>query len=299
MSFGDGLKQHLPAPVTRAVRAGKREAKGLLLVPPVTRSAMAGAPVSMRWKRDAIWTQSRLVRAHSNEPCRARVGDFELKSFSSDQLAFLHREIFIELSYYFRASRPDPLIVDGGSNIGVSVAFFKTLYPGARVLAFEPAERAYGLLERNVGAVPGVELHRVALGRENGIVSFYEREDEPASLMQSTRPERLRTDRTASVEQRQLSGFIAGDVDLVKLDVEGAEDGILEDLAESGAIERVQQLIVEYHHQLDPDRDSVGAFLERLRGLGFSYQLSAEDPPRLRSTLTPRAQDVMVHAFRR
>ncbi len=298
MSFSDGLKQHLPAPVTSVVRAGKREAKGLLLSPPRTRSALADAPVSAQWKRDAIRTQSRLVRFHSDAPCRVRIGDFELESFSSDRLAFLHREIFIELSYYFCASRPEPLIVDGGSNIGVSVAFFKTLYPSARVLAFEPAERAYGLLERNVGTVPGVELHRVALGRDNGVVSFYEREDDPASLVQSTRPERLSTDRTASVEQRRLSEFLDGDVDLVKLDLEGAEGAVLEDLADSGAIARVRQLIVEYHHQLNPERDSVGAFLERLRGFGFHYHLTAHEPLRWRDSTAPRAQDVLVHAFR-
>jgi FkbM family methyltransferase len=181
----------------------------------------------------------------------------------------------------------------------LSVIFFKALYPDAHVLAFEPAEQAYELLSRNASALPGVELHRLALGRENAVVSFYGERDDYASFRQSTRPERPSAPVQTSVEQRRLSEFLDGQVDLVKLDIEGAEEDVLAELAESGAIKRVQQLIVEYHHQLDPDRDAVGAFLERLRALGFHYQLSARERIEHRDPLEPAFQDVLVHANRR
>lgn len=299
VSLRDSLKQHLPTPAWHALRAGKREAKALLFVARRTRSALTDAPVPAKWTWEAVQTQVRLARSHSDGPCRVRIAGFEVASLSADQLAFLHQEIFVELAYYFRTARPDPLIVDGGSNIGVSVIFFKTLYPDARVLAFEPAERAYELLSRNAGALPGVELHRVALGRENAVVSFYGEQDDPTWLRQSTRPERPSAPRQTRVEQRRLSEFLDGEVDLLKLDIEGAEEEVVGELAESGAMERVQQLIVEYHHQLDPDRDSIGAFLERLRALGFHYQLSARERIKDRDTLKPRFQDVLVHAYRR
>jgi FkbM family methyltransferase len=277
-------------------RRARRELRAVLVTPVETHHALRDAPVTSRWKSRALKTQMRLTRA--NGPCRVGIGDFEIESLSAKWLASLHREIFIDLSYYFRASRPAPVIVDGGSNIGVSVAFFKTLYPDARVIAFEPAQRAFELLERNVGSAPGVELHRFALGRSDAPVTFYE-SDDPGLLRQSTRAERLHGTASTSVEQRRLSEFISGDLDLVKLDVEGAESDVIEDLAESGAIEHVQQLVVEYHHQIDPDRDSIGAFLERLRELGFYFQLSAHERVAYRNSPSPKFQDILVHAYRR
>jgi len=283
--------------VSSVLRPIKRAVKAFLVTPATTIQALRGAPVSASWKANAMRTQVRLTRSHADVPCRVRIGNFSISSLSSDSLTFLHREIFVDLAYYFSTSRTTPVIIDGGSNIGVSIAFFKTLYPDARVLAFEPAPRAFELLQKNVGGVPGVELHRAALGRSNSTVTFYEHDDE-WMLRQSTRPERLTVDSETTVEQRRLSDFVTEPVDMVKLDVEGAEADVLDDLAESGAIEQVQQLIVEYHHQLDPDRDSLGVFLERLRALGFHFQLSARERVIYRTSFKPKFQDVLVHAYR-
>jgi FkbM family methyltransferase len=271
----------------------------LLQTARATRRLLAGAPVPEGWTREAVKTQLRLAAGRVERAdglVTVPVGDFHVTGFSVDSLAFLHHEIFVKLGYYFRADRAAPLVVDGGSNIGMSVLFFKALYPDARVLAFEPAAPAHELLVRNVEAneLRGVEIERAALGRKDGDVSFYEDATDPATFRMSTRRERLAGTQT-TVRQRRLSDLISDDVDLLKLDVEGAEDDVLADLSDSGAIARVRQLVVEYHHHLDPERDFVDGFLAKLRQQGFRYQLSASEPP---ATLEPQFQDVLVHAFR-
>jgi len=291
------LERRIPRRAWLAARAVKREAKAILVIPPTTLHALRDAPVPPGWRSGAIKTQVHLTRFHSDVPCRIRIGGFDIVSPSADSLAFLHREIFVNLVYYFRAAGNAPVIIDGGGNIGMSIVFFKTLYPKARVLAFEPAERTFALLETNVAGIPGVELHRAALGPDNAVVPFYECDD-PGLLRQSTSPQRLSRARETLVEQRRLSEFVTGSVDLLKLDVEGAESRVIDELAQSGAIERIQQLIVEYHHQLDPDEDSIGTFLEQLRALGFRFQLSAKEQVKYRDSLKPRFQDVLVHAYR-
>lgn len=267
-----------------------------------TRHLLAGAPVPNWWTRAAVETQARLAAgrvAREDGLVRVRVGEFDVAGFSVSSLAYLHQEIFVKLAYFFRAGRPDPVIVDGGSNIGMSVLFFNALYPEARVLAFEPAARAYALLERNVkeNQLHDVATHRAALGRTSGSVTFYEDPNDAATFRMSTRSGRLEGTGT-EVEQRRLSELLDGNVDLVKLDVEGAEEDVLADLADSGALERVEQLIVEYHHQLDPAADFLGAFLERLRRHGFNYQVSAEQRLRARAEGASEFQDVLVHARR-
>ncbi|MDX6400972.1 MAG: hypothetical protein QOF27_1578, partial [Gaiellaceae bacterium] len=140
-------------------------------------------------------------------------------------------------------------------------------------------------------------VERAALGTEDGEVLFYEDRDDPATLRMSTRAERLPG--TASpVPQRRLSQLLGEDVDLLKLDVEGAEDDVLADLVDSNAVSRIRQLVVEYHHQLDPSRDLLGAFLERLRQQGFGYQVSARSPVASRAAAQPAFQDVLVYARR-
>ena len=267
-----------------------------------TRRALAGAPVPDGWVGDAVKTQLRLAAGRvrrENGIVRVPIAGFDVAGFSVSSLAYLHREIFVELEYWFRAQRSDPFIVDGGSNIGMSVLFFKALYPAARVIAFEPARPAHELLKRNVEAnrLSDVEVYHAALGRTNGEVQLYEDPGDPATFRMSTRRCRIDGSPTA-VAGRRLSDFVDADVDLVKLDVEGAEDDVLSDLVASGAIARVGQLIVEYHHQLDPTRDFLGAFLERLREQGFSYHVSAREQIAKRATVEPEFQDVLVHAFR-
>jgi FkbM family methyltransferase len=263
---------------------------------------LAGAPVPDGWTRNAAATQMRLASGrvrNENGLVHVRVGDFDVAGFSISSLAFLHNEIFVKLAYYFRARRSDPFVVDGGSNIGMSVLFFKALYPDARILAFEPAEPAHRLLVANVegNRLADVEVHRAALGRENGAVPFYEDPDDPATFRMSTRRERIPGGET-TVDQRRLSAFVDEEVDLLKLDIEGAEDDVLDELIESGAIVHVDQLVAEYHHHLDPTRDFLGGFLERLRSQRFSYQISAQERVKTRADVAPRFQDVLVYARR-
>jgi FkbM family methyltransferase len=267
-----------------------------------TRRALSNTPVPGRWAREAVKTQLRLAAGRVGRDdglVQVKVGRFDVTGFSISSLAHLHREIFVDLQYYFNTQVRDPFIVDGGSNIGMSVLFFKALYPDARVLAFEPAQPAHQLLLRNIeqNGLGGIEVRRAALGREAGEVQFFEDPDDPATFRMSTRPGRIEGT-ASSVPQQRLSELLKADVDLLKLDVEGAEDDVLAELVESGAISRVGQLVVEYHHYLDPERDFLGAFLERLREQGFRYQVSAQERVKNRVDPRPAFQDVLVHAYR-
>lgn len=64
------------------------------------------------------------------------------------------------------------------------------------------------------------------------------KEDEPGSLLMSTIASRT-IGREIRVEAKRLSSFINGRVDLLKLDVEGAEVKVICDLLESGKFDAV------------------------------------------------------------
>ncbi len=75
------------------------------------------------------------------------------------------------------------------------------------------------------------------------------------------------------MEARRLSQFINGDVDLLKLDVEGCEHKVLHELASSGKLRQMQRIYVEYHHHIVGTDDSLSVTLRLLENQGFGYQL--------------------------
>ena len=48
-----------------------------------------------------------------------------------------YREIFIQELYRFETSNPAPVIIDCGANCGLSVVYFKQLFPAAKIVAVE------------------------------------------------------------------------------------------------------------------------------------------------------------------
>ncbi|NJO02692.1 MAG: FkbM family methyltransferase [Bacteroidia bacterium] len=65
--------------------------------------------------------------------------------------------------YRFTARQPKPYIIDGGANIGLSVLYFKQLYPQAHVVAFEPDPSLFEILQNNIHSF---DLQEVTLVRK-------------------------------------------------------------------------------------------------------------------------------------
>jgi FkbM family methyltransferase len=177
---------------------------------------------------------------------------------SFGQALFLTNEIFIERCY--EVSLPErPLILDCGANTGTSLLYFAHVFRDSRLVAFEPDPDAFELLERTVRDNDmTVELHQLALGREEGAAIL--QTDAPASV-HATLSSSLAEGTTVQVAP--LSPYVPPQgVDLLKLDVEGSELRVLEELREARALSRVRALVVEVHPELGVTPESVHALLE-------------------------------------
>src|SRR5687767_2297600 len=79
-------------------------------------------------------------------------------------------------SALFRVDYPDPFpedyvaktIVDIGAHVGCATRLFKSRYPTARIIAFEPNPSSFAILERNLEGTSDVELVRAGLSDSNG-----------------------------------------------------------------------------------------------------------------------------------
>jgi FkbM family methyltransferase len=161
------------------------------------------------------------------------------------------REIFEGGEYRFDCERGDPLILDCGSHIGLSVAWFKRRFPRARIVAFEPDPQSFRLLQTNVAAngFEGVELLNLAVSSRRGTARFFGEFEvaDPMSSAHSLREDwgTQRSDRWILVDTVPLADYITGPVDYLKLDIEGMETEVLQSIAPR--LHLVGALGLEFH----------------------------------------------------
>lgn len=146
------------------------------------------------------------------------------------------------------AAAPD-VILDVGANIGVASLFFRAHYPKAEIVAIEPDPDTFAKLERNVGGDPGTRVLNAAVAAERGDVLLFR---PPGHSIAASLKYRGR-DRDAStrVPAETLDALCAeldlARIDVVKLDVEGAE---LEVLRGFSRLDEVAVIVGEAHPRL-------------------------------------------------
>ncbi|HEY1188230.1 MAG TPA: FkbM family methyltransferase [Gemmata sp.] len=148
-----------------------------------------------------------------------------------------------------RALAAPPVVVDVGAHCGAFAAYAAMAWhPGAVVHCFEPFGPHLALLRRNTTGFAGVTVHPFGLGAADGTADLLL--DPGSGAGHSTVPGLVPhpagrvpvslRDAAAAWDELGL-----GDVDVLKVDAEGAEADILERLGPRLA--RVKVLLVEYH----------------------------------------------------
>jgi FkbM family methyltransferase len=248
-----------------------------------------------RWALLRCWCSIRLARASS--PPVARLGPLRLLAGSHNDLAFGFIEMFVKEEYGVALPASNPTIIDCGANIGIAMLYFKARYPGAKVVCFEPNPVSCDLIERHIreNDLRDVTLHRAACGAARGEASFFVNATD--SILSSFYRERAQAGAEIKVPVVRLSESISSPVDLLKIDVEGAEWDILEDLIAAGKMSLIRSMIVEYHHQIDGRPAALSRFLKMIEEAGFRYELMSELPKSRR--FKGGFQDVMIYASRK
>jgi FkbM family methyltransferase len=139
--------------------------------------------------------------------------------------------------------------------IGTDLSFDRALIERTRatVHAFDPTPRAVAWAREQ--AVPGVVIHEYGLLDRDGVVHF-NRPRNPEHISHSVLDERVsdRISEDAPLElpvkrlhtvMRELSH---GRVDVLKMDIEGAEYAMIDDLVKEPV--DVGQILLEFHHML-------------------------------------------------
>jgi FkbM family methyltransferase len=176
-------------------------------------------------------------------------------------------DIFVHSSVAFRTPNERPRILDCGANVGLASLFFRRAYPGARITAFEADPALAALCARNLSGEASVDVRQAAVWIDDGDVDFVcEGTDSGAIASLHTAVSGTRV----HVRAERLRQWLDEPVDLLKLDIEGAELPVLTDCRER--LRNVGAMIVEVH-EFNPGHRQTGALLDLLEHEGFMLEM--------------------------
>lgn len=187
----------------------------------------------------------------------SKIQGYEIGYTNKEEFNILKDEIFNKEIYNVDLSLSNgdctPVIFDLGAHIGLSILYFKIKYPNSKIVAFEPNSNIFPILEENIeyNGLENVELHNIALGSKDEIRTFYI--DNSGSDAFSTgsfnkdawNGTQLST--SINVKCDQLSKYITEEIDILKMDIEGAETEVLKELIDADKLKYVKNILIEYH----------------------------------------------------
>jgi FkbM family methyltransferase len=218
-----------------------------------------------------------------------RIFGYKVTGLSHKEILYLFREIFLHPHYNFAGNKTDPAILDCGANIGMAVLYFKMRYPNCRIVAYEPNPRAFDCLRRNIqdNNLQHVEIINAGLSDKAGSLDFYV--DEKNSLISSLDKNRAGSS-AIKVNLLKLSDMLRGrKFDFAKIDIEGAEHGVVSDLNAEQVIQNAAEYIFEYHHNMRGVNNSLSDFLRVFEQNNFQYNLACA------YSFPGEYQDIVIH----
>ena len=194
---------------------------------------------------------------------------FNNKISYSDSLGFIHsvEEMFAQDLYKFESTKSNPYIIDCGANIGLSILYFKKLFPDCRILAFEPDKNTFEILKKNVAQFSkSVEFKEVAVWSSDTTLQFFVE----GSLAGSLLVDFANKNNVLNVKASDLKKYMNEEIDFLKIDIEGAENTLIFDIAEK--LVNVKNLFLEYHGIIGAEQN-LGEILNLLKSAGFQYYI--------------------------
>ena len=159
---------------------------------------------------------------------------------------------------------PDAIVYSAG--VGFDVTFDLELIRrwGCVVHAFDPGDEVRDYLA-TLALPPEFRFQQVALGTTDGRHAFIKSNDASYSVTASQAEDvdhlQTRTVATLMADRGHLS------IDLLKMDIEGFEYAVLDQMIESGL--RPRCLLVEFHHFQQKRREETLKIVQRLKDAGY------------------------------
>ena len=236
--------------------------------------------------------RSQLRKLPRYQDCQVNVNSWNLLIPDTASFLFSYKELFVDRIYQFRSQSAAPKILDLGANIGLSVLFFKHLYPQAQITAYEADPKIFKYLQKNIreNNYHDVELVNKAVWHENTTLSFVSEGADGGHVSQSDR-----TQASVEIPAVDIAEILTNNkFEFIKMDIEGGEEFVLPRC--QGLLDEVKFMFIEYHSPVESKqclnkllnilseekfrvhicslRDAIAPFTDLKTSAGFDLQLN-------------------------
>lgn len=190
-----------------------------------------------------------------------------------DSASFIstYNEIIAKGIYKFNSDIDNPYILDCGANIGLSVIYFKLLYPKAHIIAFEPDPIVFQCLLDNIESFGFRDVICVNKGLWDSEIKIqFLSEGADAGRIAKAEDDNSIT----YIDTVRLSQYMEENVDFLKIDIEGAEITVIKECINK--LSNVKNIFVEYHSFAN-EIQNVDELLNILKQLNYRVYITAPD----------------------
>ena len=146
-------------------------------------------------------------------------------------------------------------VLDIGANAGLFSMYIKFTCPDAEVHCYEPAPNTFELLKENASQLENVHLHKRGVSNFTGKAEILmSSENTGATSIKSIGNHQALDKQTIKLVEAKSIVEKMDKVDILKIDTEGCEFEVLDNLNEHNLLQKVSFIMLEYHSEKDRRR---------------------------------------------
>lgn len=172
-----------------------------------------------------------------------------LRNNQSD--VYIFKQVFLDQQYrlFNFPLKSANRIIDAGANIGLAAIYFADQFPAAEIICIEPESNNFRQLQKNTAPYKNISVENAAVwSKEMSVVITNENSTLSAGFMVGETKDLLSDEAIPAITIYSLmKKYNWSDIDIVKLDVEGAEKEIFANDQAFEWLSKTKLLIIELH----------------------------------------------------
>jgi FkbM family methyltransferase len=195
----------------------------------------------------------------------------KLRNNSTDIQAFANVWLLEEYNQDKFIPKENDIVIDIGAHIGLYAMYISQKKDNVKIFSYEPVHENYNLLNKNIkeNKLHNVKIFNFAVGKTSGKEKIFLSNDQSAHNMYE------KSENFEAVNMITLDEIIKENklekISILKLDCEGAEYDIFENLSE-GSFEKIEKICFEYHI-MNEDDSRLNNLKEKLIKKNFKLEI--------------------------
>lgn len=227
--------------------------------------------------RELMWLSKRAVQEdkilHKDHPHQG-VNLVKMYYERLKEIGFIFAEMFVFQEYAWQPQSESPRIIDLGGDVGgFSALYWKSISPNSRVTIVEANPSTAKVMADSFKrkGLNDIEVINSAVSENEGSIELNLSNYNPNCFTGQRTHNFKESSRPVIVPAIKLSNIVGNEeVDLLKIDIEGSEGPVIRELALSGKINQIKEIIMEFHSDPTNPQNSLDEILALLKSAGFN-----------------------------